>query len=282
MKLVLLLVGLAFLVALAAILLWRQGDHRADRAMWQKLLQSQPANPATFDPAMLADLPDPARRFFRYAIAEGAPLFTVAELTMTGTFDLGTKSAPNPLAMTAKQLLAAPQGFVWEMSAARGVIRVSGSDSGDWTRFWAMGIAPVARAGGTRDDARAAFGRLVSEAIFWTPAAVLPRPGVRWQAIDADTARLTITHGDLVQSVDLSVTEDGQPTEVRFDRWSNANPDNTFRLQPFGGTLSAFRDFDGFRVPTHVEAGNFFGTDDYFPFFIADITNVRFPQPATR
>jgi hypothetical protein len=26
-----------------------------------------------------------------------------------------------------------------------------------------------------------------------------------------------------------------------------------------------------------VEAGNHFGTEDYFPFFIADVTEFRFP-----
>ena len=30
-----------------------------------------------------------------------------------------------------------------------------------------------------------------------------------------------------------------------------------------------FREFDVFNVPTRVEGGNHFGTDDYFPFFKA-------------
>lgn len=50
-------------------------------------------------------------------------------------------------------------------------------------------------------------------------------------------------------------------------RWSNANPDKFWRLQPFGGTLSQFREFAGVMIPTQIEAGNFFGTADYFPFY---------------
>src|SRR6056297_3336784 len=38
-----------------------------------------------------------------------------------------------------------------------------------------------------------------------------------------------------------------------------------------GGYLSAFRKFAGYRLPSHVEAGNHFGTDEYFPFFVADV-----------
>jgi hypothetical protein len=34
--------------------------------------------------------------------------------------------------------------------------------------------------------------------------------------------------------------------------------------------------FAGVTVATHVEAGNHFGTAAYFPFFIADVSDVRF------
>lgn len=86
-----------------------------------------------------------------------------------------------------------------------------------------------------------------------------------------------MTHGDLEQAVDVSVNADGQPSRVIFQRWSNANPAKTFQFQPFGGYLSDYKNFGGFRLPTRVEAGNFFETDDYFAFFKASVTSVRFP-----
>jgi hypothetical protein len=124
-----------------------------------------------------------------------------------------------------------------------------------------MGLIPVARIGGSRDHARSAFGRYVAEAVFWTPAALLPGQGVRWEAVDEDTARAIVTFDELSQSVDVTVGPDGRPTEVRFPRWTNANPEKEFRLQPFGDYPSAFREFGGFTLPTHVEAGNNFGTE---------------------
>ncbi len=51
-----------------------------------------------------------------------------------------------------------------------------------------------------------------------------------------------------------------------------------YRLQSFGGFLSEFRCFDGFHLPTHVEAGDHFGTELYFPFFVANVTDVEFPH----
>jgi hypothetical protein len=268
--------GAAAVAGLCVLGLWRWADHRADAAERARLLAFQPGHPALFDPAIVADLPDPARRYFTFSIAPDTPLYTVAELAMTGQFSLGTKEAPNYLAMQATQTLAAPHGFIWKMRASGGVMRVAGSDTGKWTRFWLLGLAPVARAGGDADHARAAFGRYVAEAVFWTPAALLPGPGVVWEGVDDTTARVTISDDDLSQAVDVTVDADGRPEVVQFMRWSNANADKTHRLQPFGGYLSAFETFEGFTLPTHVEAGNFIGTDDYFAFFVADVTKVTF------
>jgi hypothetical protein len=275
-----LIVYLLFLLALAVLALsvWRWLDHRADREAMSWLATMQPTAPARFDPAMVAELPEPAQRFFLYAIEPGTPLLTVANLTMAGQFGMGTKDDPKYLDMKATQTLASPTGFVWKMSAGKGLMHVSGSDSDSWTRFWLMGLLPIARLGDDPDHARSAFGRYVAEAVFWTPAAVLPGPGVHWEPLDADSARVVVTHKGLSQPVDVTVAQDGQPIRVMFQRWSNANPEKVHRLQPFGGYLSSFRAVSGFRLPTHVEAGNHFGTDEYFPFFVVDVPAIDFPH----
>ena len=99
-----------------------------------------------------------------------------------------------------------------------------------------------------------------------------------WQAVSNDVAKVTVQHAGLEQSVEISVAPDGQPLSVSFARWSDANPAKTYQLQPFGGYRSEFRKFQGYRIPTHVEAGNFFGTEAYFPFFLVDLTEVVFPE----
>ncbi|GAA3958072.1 DUF6544 family protein [Allohahella marinimesophila] len=124
----------------------------------------------------------------------------------------------------------------------------------------------------------AADGRYAAEAVVWSPAALLPGPGITWAAVDDDTAHVTIRHGDLSQAVDVRVDKEGKPVAASFQRWSNANPDKVHRLQPFGAVMSDFREVAGYRLPFHVEAGNMFGTDDYFPFFIANVTAIRFPK----
>ena len=269
---------IVFIVAIG-LFFWRQIDHRSDQVEMERLIALQPISPLQFSKSMVADLPSSARRFFDFVIAEGTPLFTVAEIEMNGQFSLGSKESPNYLDMKAVQILAPPHGFVWKMSGGSGLMHLSGSDAGAWTRFWIAGILPVARLGGDVDHARSAFGRYAAESAFWAPASLLPQFGVAWTMVDDDTARFTMERDGIVQDVEITLDEQGLPVRVEFERWSNANADGVHRLQPFGGFLSEFREFQGFHLPTNIEAGNFFGTDDYFPFFIVDVTDVRFPQP---
>ncbi len=278
MRTVLIAILLIIAAAILSLTVWRQIDHRADRIEMDRLIALQPRVPDHFTAAMVANLPEPARRYFAFTITEGTPLLTVAEIEMNGQFSLGDRDTPNYMAMNSVQMLAAPHWFVWKMTSGSGLMLLSGSDSGHWTRIWFAGLAPVARFDGDPDHARSAFGRYVAEAAFWTPAALLPGPRVVWEAVDEDTARFTVMHSGLQQTVDVTVDAVGRPVIVQFQRWSNANPDGIHRLQSFGGYLSDFQEVQGFRVPMHVEAGNHFGTDRYFPFFIADVSEIRFPN----
>lgn len=281
MKIALLILLTLTTTALVLLVGWRHLDHRADQAKADWLLATQPNDPPRFNMSMVEALPEPARRFFAFTIADGTPLYHVARIEMHGQFSLGSKTAPNYMKMNAQQVLAAPTGFLWSMSGGSGLMRLSGSDSGSWTRFWLAGVVPVARFGGDPNHTRSAFGRYAAEAAFWTPAALLPETGVVWEAVDDTTARFTMQHNGVAQSVDLTVDAEGRPTQIVFDRWSNANPEAKYRLQPFGGYLSEFQEFQGFTLPTHIEAGNNFGTDAYFPFYIADVTSLKFPVRMT-
>lgn len=100
------------LAAVGGLMMWRASDHLADRMAADRLLARQPVAPEVFDVSMVADLPEPARRFLTFAIAPGTPLWTVAEIEMRGRFSLGTKAEPNYMTMHARQTLAAPHGFI--------------------------------------------------------------------------------------------------------------------------------------------------------------------------
>ena len=68
----------------AGLLLWRWSDDQADRRIGATLAATQPESPAQFDPKMVADLPEPARRYFSFTIKPGTPLYTVADALREG------------------------------------------------------------------------------------------------------------------------------------------------------------------------------------------------------
>ncbi len=163
-------------------------------------------------------------------------------------------------------------------------MRMSGSDAmadeRSWTRFWLFWTLPVVREGMDLNHMRSSFGRVVAEAVFWAPAALLPQNGVKWEDGEApDRVRAVVMHGALTQALEIAVAEHGRPLWVMIPRWSNANPEREWRFQPFGGTLADFQTFGGFTLPTRIDGGNHFGTENYFRFFRARVEDVRFPAP---
>ena len=145
MKIFFLILLILVVAVTVALWFWRQSDHTADRAVITGLATLQPAAPERFDLALLEGLPEPAQRYFRYTIQPGTPLYTVARISMNGKFGMGNRESPDYVHMQATQVLAMPEGFIWKMSAHRGLLGISGSDTDQWTRFWLMGLFPVAR-----------------------------------------------------------------------------------------------------------------------------------------
>jgi hypothetical protein len=273
-------IAIAIAVLISGVLLGlRWNDVRKDKSAWQSLISQGGDSRGHYDPAMVRDLPDAAQRYFNFSIIPGAPLVSAVELSMRGELGLGTTEDPKYTPMKAHQILAPPHGLVWRVRVGA----ISGSDgatsTSSWTKFWLMGFIPVVRVSGDADHHRSAFGRVVAEGAFWTPAMLLPGDHVRWESIDEHTARAVVTYGEFEQAVDLTVSSEGQPQQVVISRWSNENASREYRLQPFGGYLRDFRHFGGYTLPTSVEGGNHFGTDEYFPFYRAKVSDIRLLVP---
>jgi len=89
---------------------------------WGQLARRRP-DPARFDPALTAGLPEPARRWLIHAIAPGTPLARAAIVQMEGHIRIGRW-----VRFRAGQLHAPPDGYVWAARAALGPLWISGFD----------------------------------------------------------------------------------------------------------------------------------------------------------
>ncbi len=228
---------------------------------------------------MAADLPEIGGRYFSYAIAPGTPLTTGVQLEMDGIFLLGDRQSHQTYSMQARQILQPPSEFVWIPKLKSGAMRITGSDAlvggKAWTRFWLLGLIPVANTRTSADLVRSAVFRSTMEGI-WVPASLLPQNGVVWEQTGPDEAHLRFTHVSPELLLRLTLSKEGAVREVVGQRWSNANPEQHFRLQPFGGTIHSHGRFGGYRIPTEVRVGNYYGTDEYLPFFQARIRDALF------
>jgi hypothetical protein len=247
---------------------------------WRRLLDSARAPAGRFDVADIADLPEIAQRYFRHAIAPGTPIYSGVELEMEGTFLLGDKSKFQTYQMSARQVLRPPEQFIWVPRLRSSGLTIAGSDAlvgGEaWTRFFLMGLIPVANVRSSPDLVRSAQFRGAIEGALWLPSTMLPENGARWEQVGPNTARVTLGSFSPEIVLRLTLSENGAVREVVGQRWSNANPEQQFRLQPFGGTMSAEARFQGLTIPTAISAGNHYGTEAYLPFFQARITRARF------
>lgn len=280
LKIVLLALA-ALLIAAAALGLLVNSRDRAQAArVWAALEAARETEPPLYDPAMVADLPEVAQRYFARAIEPGTPLHRMVRLEMEGSFIMND----NPMPMAARQILAPPaQGFVWQAEVGSGLMRFGGSDGyhrdgardESWTKFWLHGLIPLARIGGTQDHARAAATRVMLEAV-WAPATLLPQFGAEWVQAGPDSAEVRFADTQGIEPMRITLDEIGNPVAVWAMRWTDANPARVHRLQPFGGRMLEMTRYQGFLVPSRVELGNMWGTPDYAPFFLATITRAEF------
>jgi hypothetical protein len=137
------------------------------------------------------------------------------------------------------------------------------------------GVLPLARIGGSVDHARAAATRVMLEAV-WTPAALLPQFGASWRQTGPDSAEVHFGQAPDLPPMHLVLAGDGEVREVWALRWTDANTDKVYRLQPFGGRVLDSGEFQGFRVPVQVEMGNLWGTPAFTPFFLATTNRVEY------
>ncbi len=276
-----LLALVALLLAAIAFGLWVHSRDLAQmRAVWTALEAVREHDPPHYDPAMTADLPEVARRYFARAIDPGTPLHRSVRLEMEGSFIMNGNAMP----MSARQILAPPdRGFVWQAEMGEGLMRFAGSDGyhraqGDvesWTKFWLRGLIPLARIGGTDDHASAAATRVMLESV-WAPASLLPQFGAEWVQTGPDSAEVRFADVQGIEPMQITLDAQGNPVEVWALRWTDANPERVHRLQPFGGRMLEMARYQGFLVPSRVELGNMWGTPDFAPFFFANITSAAF------
>lgn len=249
--------------------------------LWRSLLIGGGHEVFTTD--MVAELPEPVRRYLLHAIKPGTPLAASVELTMRGTIKLGQAWHP----FRARQILTPGCGFVWRASAAMNgsPIFVRGADyytRGEGrVRFALLGLLPVVHATGP-DVSRSAAGRFLGEAALWLPASLVSYPADAWQVLDHERLQVTLSlpmdSGPARSETlpfTLTIDTQGGVREAVFPRWH----DTSQNYIPFGIGVETERTFGGYTIPAQIHAGWWYGYERYQSegmFFRATLTSALF------
>lgn len=239
---------------------------------WERIQQLATAAPVTarFDGENLARFPEPVRRYFTAAVAEGAPLSPAVRLKMRGQIKIGRW-----LPFSADQILAPRFGTVWKATVA-GLIRgsdryVEGTGGMDWK---VLGLIPLVHARG-EDVIRSTAGRAAGESI-WAPTAVVP-PAAEWTALDDERIRVEFDVGGNSMALRHEIDDRGMVTSSCFDRWGDPDSTGTWKPYPFGVEVAENKTFGPLTIPSRGRVGWHYGTDRWHDgeFFRFEITSCE-------
>ncbi len=173
-----------------------------------------------------------------------------------GTFNMSETSEQwKPFTSDQKVVTRRP-GFDWDgrITMLPGLaVRVHDAYvAGEGTLHAALlGLITVADRRGTQEVATGELMRFFAEAA-WYPTALLPSQGVRWEAVDAHSARATLVDGVISLTLLFRFNEQGWIETVRADARGRTLGDRTIPT-PWQGHFWNYQDRDGMYVPLEGE-----------------------------
>ncbi len=227
---------------------------------------------------MVWDLPDPAQRYLRHAIREGAALPRAVRLDLAGSFRLGSRWFP----FVGTELLVPPHGYVFRAelgTAAAGRRCVEGHlDHFAHAQVWLHNLLPVLHEETTPDIVKWAAGRLLVDAL-WCPATLLPQFGAIWEAVDDHRVSVRLPVQDDAANLILSVGPDGRLESFRLLRWGNPYAPDVWGRYLYGARVEEERSFGDYTVPARYNAGWEFGKPDFVSVFQPRVVRATYVGP---
>lgn len=267
--------GAGALLALPLLGAWR----------WRRLtrdlragLESARLAPAAIRAADMARLPEPVQRYLGVALPEGSRAIAAADIATEGSFNLSPTGEAWVRFRSEQRVVTRRPGFVWNarMPVAPGLpVRVHDAyASGEGVLHPSLlGLLPLGAARGTPELAQGELMRWLAESA-WYPTALAPGQGVRWEAVDARSARATIEDGTVAATLLFRFGDDGLVESVRAEA-RGRTVGRSVVPTPWEGRWSDYREVDGLRVPTRGEVA-WITAEGRRPYWRGRVTAISF------
>ncbi len=267
-------VGVAVLRALGASC-WA----RRTRSLLLQLEAARvPPAPAYFRECDLEGLPLPVQRYFRTVLKAGQPLIAAVSVEHSGTFNLSAAGEQWKPFSSRQRVVTRRPGFVWDgcVRMLPGVpVQVHDAYvAGEGILHPAIaGLFTVADMRGGGEVAQGELMRYFAEAA-WYPTALLPGQGVRWEAVDACSAKATLVDGPFAVTLLFRFDDDGLIACVRAEA-RGRSVGKRMVPTPWEGRWSNYRERDGMRVPLSGEVA-WLTSGGRKPYWRGTITSLRY------
>lgn len=219
---------------------------------------------------MIADLPDPVQRYFRYVLSEGQPYISYVRLKHIGQFKAGFDKKWNTI-KGEEYFTTSKPGFIW-IGSLKYVTAIDSFISGKGNFKILLGsFLKIKEAKGFKYS-QGELQRWLGESV-WFPTNLLPSANMRWSAIDSHSAKLTYSYKKFSLYYIVTFNETGEITEMKTKRFmGDENPETWI------GKLSCYKKYHGVLVPTKIEA-SWKTADIEFSYAKFTITEMEYNDP---
>ena len=237
-----------------------------------------PSSPARFDARELEGLPAPVQRYFRAVLKDGQLIIAAATIKLAGTINMSATGEQWKPFTSQQRVVTRRPGFLWnaQIDMFPGLpVRVEDSYIAGQGQLIAklLGLFTVASARGSGEMARGEFMRYFAEAA-WYPTALLPSQGVRWAAVDSNSAMATIVDGPISLSMLFRFNEAGLIASVRAES-RGAGVGKDMVMLPWDCGLSDYQSQHGMLLPMTGEAA-WVQPEGRKPYFVGKVTSLRY------
>lgn len=244
----------------------RQTDREIDALLARGSRSRQPITESD-----LAGLPAPVARWMRWSGVVGSPPAAFVRLRQSGRFQMEGRGW---FPFSADQYFTtSPPVFLWRVKmtmlplvAVYGLDRYQDRTGGMQMKVLSL-IPVVNKTGGGLDQG--ALLRYLGETI-WFPSGALA-PFIKWEEIEADSAKATMDYGGTVASAVFYIDAEGRPARIEAERYN----DSREKLLPWIAESTRYGEFAGIRMPI-AGTGSWLFEDGKFTYIDWRITDVDF------
>lgn len=225
---------------------------REAQATLERVVQTE-----TWGPGDLEGLPGPVARYLSQALPSAGGPFRMARAKMRGQIRLQPEGPWQNWSGRQVWCLR-PPAFVWSARmAAKPLLPVYVRDGlikgqgGLLVRLW--GWLTLARATASPELDLGSLQRWLAEAPLFPPA-LLPGPGLGWEALGPDSAKAVLTSGEHTVEVVFFFDPQGLPSHCRVDGRPRQQPGGDFIPTPWLARYAQWERWGGMLLPTQCEA----------------------------